>query len=65
MSGIGQVVDAVRIARAEVATAAANVQSAIGTVQTIATSLSAHTDAATTKAMSKMEERVLRAACTT
>ena len=55
MSGVGQVTDAMRIARAEVATAAANAQSAIGTVQIIAVSLSAHTDVATAKAMSEME----------
>ena len=62
LSSIGQVADVVRIARAEAATAAANAQSAIGTVQTIATSLFAHTDAATAKAMSEMEARVQRVA---
>ena len=62
MSGVGQVADAVRIARAEAATAAVNAQSAIGAVQTIATSLSAHTDAATAKAMSEMEARVQQVA---
>ena len=62
MSGVGQVADAVRIARAEVATVAANAQSAIGTVQTIATSLFAHTDAATAKAMSEMEARMQQVA---
>ena len=55
MSGVGQVADAVRIARAEAATAAANAQSSIGMVQTIAMSLSTHTDVATAKAMSEME----------
>ena len=37
MSGKGQVADAMRIARGEAATVVANVQSAIGTVQTLAT----------------------------
>ena len=62
MSGIGQVADAMRIARAEAATAATNAQSVIGTIQTTATSLSAHTDAATMKAMSEMEVRVQQVA---
>ena len=62
MSGVGQVTDAVRIARAEVATAAANAQSAIGMAQAIATLLSAHTDVATVKAMSEMEVRVQQVA---
>ena len=43
-------------------TAAVNAQSAIGTVQTIATSLSAHTGAVAAKAMSKMEARMQQVA---
>ena len=62
MSGIGQVTDAARIARAEAVTVAANVQSAIGTVQAIATLLSTHTDAVTAKAMSEMEARAQQVA---
>ena len=62
MSGVGQVADAVRIARAEAATAAANAQSAIGTVQTLTMSLSAHTEEATAKAVSEMEARVQQVA---
>ena len=62
ISGVGQIADAVRIARAEAAMAAANVQSAIGTVQTLATSLSAHMDVATAKAMSEMEARMQQVA---
>ena len=62
MSGVGQVADAVRVARAEAATAAPNAQRVMGTVQTLAKSLSAHTEEATTKAMSKMEARVQQVA---
>ena len=47
-----------RIARAEAATAAANAQSAIETVQNLATSLSTHTEAATVEVVGKMEESV-------
>ena len=56
--GIGQVSDVVRIARAEAAMAATNAQSAMGTVQTLTTSFSAHTKAATVKAMGEMEKHV-------
>ena len=56
--GVGQVAYAVHIARAEAAMAAVNAQSAIGTVQTLTTSLSAHTEEATAKVVSKMEARV-------
>ena len=62
ISGVGQVADAVRVARAEAATAAANAQSAIGTVQTLATSLSVHTEEMTAKAVSEMEARVQQVA---
>ena len=58
LSGIGQVIDAVRVARAEVATAAANTQSAIGMVHTLATSFSAEAEVATAKVVGKMEESV-------
>ena len=47
-----------RIAQAEAATAAANAQSAIETVQNLATSLSTHTEAATMEVVGKMEESV-------
>ena len=61
-SGVGQVTDAMRIARAEVVTVVANAQSAIGTLQTLATSLSTHRDVAAAKAMSEMEARVQQVA---
>ena len=62
MSGVGQVTNAVRVARAEAATAVADAQSAMGMVQTLTMSLSAHTEAATAKPMGEMEKRVQQVA---
>ena len=59
MSDIGEVADAVRVACAK---AAANAQSAIGMVQTLATSFSVQMEVATAKAMGEMEKRVRQVA---
>ena len=62
MSGIGEVADAVCVVRAEAAMAVADSQNAMGIVQTLAMSFSAHTKAATVKAMGEMEKRAQQVA---
>ena len=58
ISGVGQVADEVRMARAEATSAAADAQSAIGTVRQLAASLSAQTEATKATTASEIEERV-------
>ena len=58
ISGVGQVADEVRKARMEAVTAAAEAESAKGTIRSQAASLSAHAEASAAKAVEVMEGRV-------
>ena len=58
ISGVGQVADEVRKARMEAAAAAAEAESAKGTIRSQAASLSAHAEASAAKAVEVMEGRV-------
>ena len=62
MSGVGQVMDEVCKARAEVAMMAANAKSAIGMVQTIIALFSAQAEMTTIKTIKTMEGRIQQVA---